>query len=75
MNSSLSSDLNSIVYKDYINIGIAIDTSYGLIVPNIKNANKKSIFEISEEVKELAIFRKKKNMIGLNIFNIFKYKL
>jgi len=62
MNSSLSSDLNSIIYKDYINIGIAIDTSYGLIVPNIKNANKKSIFEISEEVKELANLADKRRL-------------
>ncbi|MAX49799.1 MAG: dihydrolipoyllysine acetyltransferase [Gammaproteobacteria bacterium] len=62
MNSSLSSDLNSIIYKDYINIGIAIDTSYGLIVPNIKNANKKSIFEISEEVKELASLANKRRL-------------
>ena len=62
MNSSLSSDLNSIIYKDYINIGIAIDTSYGLIVPNIKNTNKKSIFEISEEVKELANLANKRRL-------------
>jgi len=62
MNSSLSSDLNSIIYKDYINIGVAIDTSYGLIVPNIKNANKKSIFEISEEVKELANLANKRRL-------------
>jgi len=62
MNSSLSTDLNSIIYKDYINIGIAIDTSYGLIVPNIKNANKKSIFEISEEVKKLANLANKRRL-------------
>ncbi len=47
---------------DKINIGIAIDTSYGLIVPNIKNANKKSIFEISEEVKELANLANKRRL-------------
>ena len=62
MNSSLSSDLNSIIYKDYVNIGIAVDTSYGLIVPNIKNANEKSIFEISEEVKELADLANKRRL-------------
>ena len=62
MNSSLSSDLNSIIYKDYVNIGIAVDTSYGLIVPNIKNANGKSIFEISEEVKELADLANKRRL-------------
>jgi len=62
MNSSLSSDLNSIIYKDYVNIGIAVDTSYGLIVPNIKNVNGKSIFEISEEVKELADLANKRRL-------------
>tara|TARA_B100000609_G_scaffold79741_1_gene63718 strand:+ start:856 stop:2148 length:1293 start_codon:yes stop_codon:yes gene_type:complete len=62
MNSSLSADLNSIIYKDYVNIGIAVDTSYGLIVPNIKNANTKSIFEISEEVKELADLANKRRL-------------
>jgi pyruvate dehydrogenase E2 component (dihydrolipoamide acetyltransferase) len=62
MNSSLSRDLNSIIYKDYVNIGIAVDTSYGLIVPNIKNANEKSIFEISEEVKELADLANKRRL-------------
>ena len=62
MNSSLSSDLNSIIYKDYVNIGIAVDTSYGLIVPNIKNVNGKSIFKISEEVKELADLANKRRL-------------
>ena len=62
MNSSLSADLNSIIYKDYVNIGIAVDTLYGLIVPNIKNANTKSIFEISEEVKELADLANKRRL-------------
>ena len=37
MNTSLTADLLSIVQKNYFNIGIAVDTPDGLIVPNIKN--------------------------------------
>ena len=59
MNSSLSNDKETIVVKKYFNIGIAIDTENGLIVPNIKDTNKKSIVEISDEIKELAILAKK----------------
>ena len=53
-NTSLSADLQKIIYKEYINIGIAVDTPDGLIVPNIKNSDKKSIKEISNEIFELA---------------------
>ena len=53
-NTSLSADLQKIVYKEYINIGIAVDTPDGLIVPNIKNSDQKSIKEISNEIFELA---------------------
>jgi len=38
------------VLKRYYNIGIAIDTKSGLVVPNIKNADRKSIFEIAREI-------------------------
>ena len=41
MNSSLSSKMDSLIYKDFYNIGIAIDTEAGLIVPNIKDVNNK----------------------------------
>ena len=62
MNSSLSNDKETIVVKKYFNIGIAIDTENGLIVPNIKDTNKKSIVEISDEIKELAILAKKRRL-------------
>ena len=62
MNSSLSSDLSSIIYKEYINIGIAVDTDYGLIVPNVKDVNNKSINEISNEVNEIADLAKKRRL-------------
>ena len=62
MNSSLSNDKESIIFKDYFNIGIAIDTDDGLIVPNIKNANEKSISEISIEITKLSELAKKRRI-------------
>lgn len=53
-NASFDHENNEIIYKDFINIGIAVDTPDGLIVPNIKDANKKSIFQLAAEIKELA---------------------
>ena len=61
-NTSLSADLQKIVYKEYINIGIAVDTPDGLIVPNIKNSDQKSIKEISNEIFELASLAKDRKL-------------
>jgi pyruvate dehydrogenase E2 component (dihydrolipoamide acetyltransferase) len=54
MNASLDENTENVVLKNYINIGIAIDTPKGLIVPNIKDANKLSITEISNEIGRMA---------------------
>ena len=54
LNSSLDQGLEKIVIKNYVNMGIAIDTPEGLIVPNIKNVQKKSILNIAEEIAMLA---------------------
>ena len=54
LNSSLAQDLEKIVVKNYVNMGIAVDTPEGLIVPNIKNVQEKSIFNIAEEIAMLA---------------------
>jgi pyruvate dehydrogenase E2 component (dihydrolipoamide acetyltransferase) len=51
-NSSLDGD--SLVYKQYFHIGFAADTPNGLVVPVIKDADKKGIFQISQEMGELA---------------------
>ena len=45
---------NKIVYKHYVNMGVAVALDNGLVVPNIQDADKKSLTEISAEVKELA---------------------
>jgi pyruvate dehydrogenase E2 component (dihydrolipoamide acetyltransferase) len=54
LNSSLDQGLEKIVIKDYVNMGIAVDTPEGLIVPNIKNVQEKSILDIAEEIAMLA---------------------
>ena len=54
LNSSLDPELKKIVIKKYVNLGIAVDTPEGLIVPNIKNVQEKSIVNIAEEITMLA---------------------
>ncbi len=53
-NSSLSADGESIIYKDYVHIGFAVDTPAGLLVPVIRDVDKKGLWELAEEVLELA---------------------
>jgi 2-oxoisovalerate dehydrogenase E2 component (dihydrolipoyl transacylase) len=48
LNSSVSEDGNEVLYKESHNIGIAMDTPQGLIVPNIKNCQLLSVFEIAQ---------------------------
>ena len=62
MNTSLTASMDSIVQKEYFNIGIAVDTPEGLIVPNIKDADKKSILQISDEVMTLATLAKDRKL-------------
>lgn len=62
LNSSLNGDLDSIVIKDYINIGIAVDTSYGLIVPSIKDVHNLGIIDIAEEIIRLADLAKARKL-------------
>ncbi len=47
-NSSLSDDGESLILKKYVNIGIAVDTPNGLVVPVFKDVNKKGIYELSK---------------------------
>ncbi|WP_058120108.1 pyruvate dehydrogenase complex dihydrolipoyllysine-residue acetyltransferase [Photobacterium kishitanii] len=53
-NSSLSDDGESLILKKYINIGIAVDTPNGLVVPVFKDVNKKGIYELSEELMTIS---------------------
>ena len=53
-NSSLNHNQDSLIIKKYYNIGIAIDTPTGLVVPVIKDADKKSILDLSKELMDLS---------------------
>ena len=53
-NSSISEDGQKLTLKKYINIGVAVDTPNGLVVPVFKNVNKKGIIELSRELMEIS---------------------
>tara|TARA_B100000809_G_scaffold166040_1_gene163285 strand:+ start:2018 stop:3304 length:1287 start_codon:yes stop_codon:yes gene_type:complete len=53
-NSSLDGSNENIVLKKYLNVGVAVDTPNGLVVPVIKNANEKSIKELARELTTLS---------------------
>ncbi|GGI41443.1 dihydrolipoamide acetyltransferase family protein [Mammaliicoccus stepanovicii] len=55
LNTEFDEENGEIVHKHYYNIGIAADTDRGLLVPVVKNADHKSMFEISDEINELAV--------------------
>ncbi|HAV20166.1 MAG TPA: dihydrolipoamide acyltransferase [Firmicutes bacterium] len=54
LNSSFDHENEEIVFKNYINLGIAVDTPDGLIVPNIKDADRKTILEMASEIARIA---------------------
>ena len=54
LNTSIDDTTDEIVQKHYYNIGIAADTDRGLLVPVVKHADRKSVFQVSKEINELA---------------------
>ncbi len=61
-NSSLDVSGDNLILKKYFNIGVAVDTPNGLVVPVIKDADQKSLIEISQEIRELAKKARDKNL-------------
>ena len=55
VNSSLSDDGKNLVFKKYIHLGFAADTEQGLMVPVIRNADQKSVYELAQELGELSL--------------------
>ena len=53
-NSSLATDGENLIYKKYCNLGIAVDTPNGLMVPVIRDVDQKSIFELSADLGEIS---------------------
>jgi pyruvate dehydrogenase E2 component (dihydrolipoamide acetyltransferase) len=54
LNSSLDESAGQIVFKEYFHIGIAVDTEQGLIVPVLRDVDRKSVLELAKEVEQLA---------------------
>ena len=53
-NASLGPDGKELIYKQYFHIGVAVNTDQGLLVPVVKDANLKGMFELAEELEQLA---------------------
>ena len=53
-NSSLDEVANEIILKEYVHLGIAVDTDQGLMVPVIRDVDKKSLFDLAKELEALA---------------------
>jgi pyruvate dehydrogenase E2 component (dihydrolipoamide acetyltransferase) len=53
-NSSLDEVANEIILKEYIHLGIAVDTDQGLMVPVLRDVDRKSLFDLAKEVEQLA---------------------
>jgi pyruvate dehydrogenase E2 component (dihydrolipoamide acetyltransferase) len=63
-NCSLDEAAQQIVYKEYFHIGIAVDTDNGLIVPVIRDADKKTVFQLSKELEDLAAKARDRKVTG-----------
>ncbi len=64
-NSSLDPETMEIVYKQYYHIGVAVDTENGLVVPVVRDVDKKSLLQIASEVTELA-GKARERKLGMN---------
>lgn len=61
-NSSVDMEKNDIVYKKYFNIGLAVDTDRGLLVPVIRDVDKKNIIQLSRELNEVSLKARDKKL-------------
>ena len=62
-NASLSKDGQNLILKKYINIGVAVDTPDGLVVPVVKNVDQKGLFELAKELVELSKKAREKKLM------------
>ncbi len=53
-NASLSADGQTLILKDYVHVGIAVDTAHGLMVPVVRDADRKGLLAIAAEIADLA---------------------
>lgn len=65
LNATIDTENDQIIYKDYVSIGIAVDTERGLVVPTLKNADRMTIPDIAQGLSELST-RVRNNDFGIN---------
>ncbi|BFH75059.1 2-oxo acid dehydrogenase subunit E2 [Thermus thermophilus] len=53
-NASLDPEKGEVIYKDYIHIGVAVDTPHGLLVPVIRHVDQKGVLRLAEELQEIS---------------------
>ncbi|MFC2139478.1 dihydrolipoyllysine-residue acetyltransferase [Bacteroidota bacterium] len=61
-NSSLDIEKNEVIFKKFYNIGVAVDTEWGLLVPVIKNVDEKNITQLAVELNEMSVKAKTKKL-------------
>ena len=54
INASIDLDAGQIIYKEYVNVGIAVDTDRGLVVPSLRDADKMAIPDIAKSLGDMA---------------------
>jgi pyruvate dehydrogenase E2 component (dihydrolipoamide acetyltransferase) len=64
LNSSLDEVTQEIVLKEYVHLGIAVDTEAGLIVPVLRDADKKDLVQLSKDLEELATKARERKVSG-----------
>ena len=62
LNASLDMAAGNVVFKRYVNVGVAVDTEHGLLVPVVRNADQKSISRLAAEITDLADRARKKKL-------------
>jgi len=55
VNSSLANNGENLVFKEYVHVGVAVDTPHGLMVPVIRDADKKGLYEIAKDLLDLSL--------------------
>jgi pyruvate dehydrogenase E2 component (dihydrolipoamide acetyltransferase) len=61
-NASIDMEKQEIIYKQYIHIGVAVDTDRGLLVPVIRDVDKKNIVELAAELTQMSVKAKEKKL-------------
>lgn len=53
-NASIDPDRGEVIYKDYVHIGVAVDTPFGLLVPVIRNVDQKGVLRLAQDLQEIS---------------------